>query len=137
MTDDAVHLIHRDRIIRGTVRSRLPGCVEGLSWYEPGTVPHSPEMLAAVALTVTRCAPWVRLYLGPRLWSACATADAGTTTVAPSCGTCPGGGQRMSTIGPVVTKLLPGNNPKENVLAFRSRLLGTSFDLYDPGLWHS
>ena len=77
MTDDAVHLIHRGRIIRGTVRSRLPGCVEGLSWYEPGTVPHGPEMLAAVALTVTRCAPWVRLYLGPRLWSACATADAG------------------------------------------------------------
>ncbi len=73
--DDAVHLIHRGRIVHGTVRSRLPECVDGVSWYEPGVVPHAPEALAAVAAVVTRCALWARVYVGPRLWSVAATAD--------------------------------------------------------------
>ena len=74
--DDAVHMIHRGRIVHGTVLSRLPECVRGRSWYEPGVVPHAAETLAAVVAVVTRCAPWVRVYLGPRLWSVCDTADA-------------------------------------------------------------
>ena len=73
--DDAVHMIHGGRVVRGTVRSRLPECVDGLSWYEPGIVPHAPEALAAVAAVVTRCTPCARVYLGPRLWSVAATAD--------------------------------------------------------------
>ncbi len=73
--DDAVHVIHRGRVITGTVRSRLPACVEGLSWYEPGVVPHAAEALAAVAEVATRCVPWARVYLGPRIFSATETAD--------------------------------------------------------------
>ena len=88
---DTVHLIHRGRIVHGTVRSRLPPCVEELSWYEPGTVPHAGETLAAVTAVVSRCAPWVRDYLGPRLWSACDTADVDDYACRPSVRHLPGG----------------------------------------------
>ena len=59
----------------GTTHSRLPACV-GETCFEPGPLmPHGAAVLDAVAGTVTRCSPWLRLYLGPRLWSV-ADADA-------------------------------------------------------------
>lgn len=49
--------------------SRLPACVVGTR-FEPGaTMPQNADVLAAIVSTITRCAPWVRLYLGPRVWS--------------------------------------------------------------------
>lgn len=91
LNDMAVHEIHRGRVRTGSTRTRLPACADGLSWYEPGVTPHAAETLAAVVAVATRCAPWVRLYLGPRLWSVCDTADADDYACRPTVRHLPGG----------------------------------------------
>lgn len=73
--DVVVRHVHRGRVTTGTVRSRLPACVSR-TWFEPGPVmPHAVSVQAAVVTTATRCAPWLHVLLGPRLWSSCPADD--------------------------------------------------------------
>ena len=73
--DVAVHRICGGRVRSGTVRSRLPSCVTRSRFEAGPLMPQGADVLTAVVSTVTRCAPWLRVYVGPRLWSECAADD--------------------------------------------------------------
>jgi hypothetical protein len=67
--DLVVRRIHRGEIRTGTVRTGLPAAMAGQSWWEPGPVrQHTSAAVDAVADVVSRCAPWLRVYVGPALW---------------------------------------------------------------------
>ena len=69
-TDRAVYLVHRGRVGRGTVRSRMQGSVRRWTQFVPAArMVHAAATLDAVRQVATRCAPWLRVYLGPQLWS--------------------------------------------------------------------
>lgn len=70
--DQVVHEIHEGRVRKGSVRSRLPECVTRTRFGPGPVMVQSAAVLAAVTTTATRCAPWLRCYVGPRLWSVCA-----------------------------------------------------------------
>lgn len=63
-----VILFHDGRRRTGTTRSRLPEHCQ-LSRFTPGVLPQQEETADAVQEIATRCAPWLKVYLGPRLWS--------------------------------------------------------------------
>ena len=68
--DMVVRRIHRREIRTGTVRTGLPAALAGESWWEPGPVrQHTGAGVDAIADIVGRCAPWLRCYVGPALWS--------------------------------------------------------------------
>jgi hypothetical protein len=68
--DITVTQIHQGIIKKGTVNSRLPLRVNGGTFFMPAPrMAYAAETLEAVAEVATRCAPWVRVIVGPRIWS--------------------------------------------------------------------
>ena len=63
-----VYLIRDGRIGLGSVNSPLPEAARGRR-FGPGVLPQVPATLSAVQGVVARCAPWLTVYLGPKLWS--------------------------------------------------------------------
>jgi hypothetical protein len=63
---DTVAMIQEGRVSMGTTRSRMPS---ERTWFGRGVLPHAEDTLAAMREVATRCVPWVRVYVGPRLWS--------------------------------------------------------------------
>lgn len=67
--DLVVRRIHHGSVRTGTVRTNLPAALTGQTWWQPGPVrQHTAAAVDAVAEVCTRCAPWLRCYIGPALW---------------------------------------------------------------------
>ena len=62
-----VYEICGGRVRHSSVRSALP--VHGTRFVGAPRMPHATDTLAAVRDVATRCAPWLRVYLGPALWT--------------------------------------------------------------------
>ena len=68
-TDIVVSMIHRGRIVRGTVNTKLPyGVGDTTRFYPAPRMPCADETLVAVKEVADRCVPWVKVFVGPRLW---------------------------------------------------------------------
>jgi hypothetical protein len=62
--------IHHGVTKHGNVNSKLPAKADGRCFFIPAPrMVHSSETLEAIKEVATRCAPWVRVITGPRLWS--------------------------------------------------------------------
>lgn len=69
-TDIAVSMIHRGRIGRGTVNTRLPYDIgEKTRFYPAPRMSCADETLEAIKGVADRCVPWVKVLVGPRVCS--------------------------------------------------------------------